>query len=824
MEVLSSRMQEPTVPLSPALTDPDMILPYQSRSRSSTPPLRNPLTPSAMSPFFANQAWEPMGQTNSIDLSATNREPLGVYTGNIIKPSRPSLPGAWQTEEDLQAASDTWTNQTPPLESPSMSVPRAASKSESASHRSARHHAQETENTTMLHQAERPVQSRYDDLMSNGDSQDLNQVDERSLGAVEEDENDPFSYAAEILANAKRRLTDMEDNLSRARRSLSVTPSTSKSSISSRRRVSPPDTIKQGSDSWTINTPKTRHSNSFVHTRVFSETSVPSPASTVLSHGTQGQENPRSSSAMESAGHRLSYIDEDDLDTPGPLGNGMWGTVNRSLSLGGRHRGALEPLREDESVLSLESPQAEQLSRETSYIDLKDPPKQLTRARSSLQMRDLHERMQELRGQLTSLKIRTDRDSMHRKSLQTLKTPSPFTVAKDWANTESYIKHPPHNTEEEAEDAPVTTSKLSRKTPSPPSGSMVRNSEHETETVNVTDNGFTKSETDDTVINPSPQPYIDDPEPTAAVTNGNPSRLSTTSDDFHDPSGDGFANGDEVDAFEVSDDGEASDPTISIREESHEDRPDAFDYEHFFLHSGMGTFSRINPDRPDSRSSYDSAETTKAVGPVIEEPAGSPERYHNSNVPKEQNGHPRRHGSHSRQNSADSISTVNTFATAIERSETPGEMDEIDWSFQPSVAQKTMKSARSDGRSSKNKNHEMQNETYLSVSYQAPQPRGRHPSPRPNGSSVFSGGQPSILPTLLASAVSKNGDRAVEVELSEDDTMLVQNVLQSLQAACGNLSRTSSEMDKYEKAVWRQRLKAAQQILEGDTDMDGCTF
>ena len=612
----------------------------------------------------------------------------------------------------------------------------------------------------------------------------------------------------------------MEDNLSRARRSLSITPSTSKSSISSRRRLSPPETVRKDSDSWTINTPRKRHSNSFLHTRVFSETSVPSPSSTLQGHGTQSQENPRSSSAMESGGPRLSYIDEDDMPTPGPLGNGMWGTVNRSISLGGRHREALEPLREDDSVLSLESSQAEQLSTETAYVDHKDPSKQLTRARSSLQMRDLHERMQELRGQLTSLKMRTDRDTMHRKSLQTLKTPSPFTVAKDWTNTVSYVRHSP---DEETEDAAMTTAKVSGQTPSPLSGSVIRNSEHEAGTENVIENGFAKSETDDTVINPSPQPYIDDPEPTTASRNQTPARLLTSSDDFHDSNGGAFAKGDEVDDYEISDDGEASEHATSIREESHEDRPDAFDYEHFFLHSGMGTFSRINPDRPDSRSSYGSAETTKAVGPVIEGPANSAERNHTSNKPK-QNGHPRRPGSHSRQNSADSISTVNTFATAIERSETPGDMDEIDWSFQPSVARTAIKSARLEGRSSRNKNDEMQNGTYLSASYQAPQPQGRHSSPRPNGSSVFSGGQPSILPTLLASAVSKSGDRAVEAELSEDDTMLVQNVLQSLQAACRNLSKTSSKVDKYEKAIWRQRLKTAQQILEGDTDVDECTF
>lgn len=524
---------------------------------------------------------------------------------------------------------------------------------------------------------------------------------------------------------------------------------------------------------------------------------------------------------MDSVGPRLSYIDEDDLDTPGALGNGMWGTVNRSISLGGRHRGLLEPLREDESVLSLESLQDEQPSKETSYFDYKDPPKQVTRARSSLQMRDLHERMQELRGQLTSLKTRTDRDNMHRKSMQTLKTPSPFTVAQDWTNTESYVKHPPASTEKEEAVAAMATPKLSKKTPSPPTSSMNRNPDREIETENVTDNSCTKSKTDGTVINPSPQPYIREPERPAALMNGDPSRLSRSSDDFHESHGGEFDDEDEVDAGAAIEDGEPSD---LMREESHEDRADAFDYEHFFLHSGMGTFSRINPERPDSQSSYGSAETTKAAPPAIEEPVGSPDRHHYSNAAQKQNGYPRRPGSHSRQNSADSISTVNTFATAIEGSESPMGMDERAWSFQPTVAHKAMKGSRSDGRSSKNKHYEMQNGTYLSLSYHPPQPQGQHPSPKSNGASVFSGGQPSVLPALLASAVSKNADRAVEVELSEDDTMLVQNVLQSLQAACRHLSRTSSEEDKHGKTVWRQRLVAAQQGLEGDTDMDGSTF
>lgn len=203
MDILSSKMQEPIVPLSPALTNPDLILPYRSRSRSSTPPARAPLT---MSPFFANQPWESIGQTDSVGLSSTYREPVAADTGILVKTFRPSLPGGWHTEEDLHSASDTWMNQTPPPKSPSTTSQEATSRSDSTSHQNARYDAQEPQDKAMPHEVERTLESRHDSLTSHAEPQDLNRNDKRSLGADEEDEKDPFSHAAEILANAKRRL------------------------------------------------------------------------------------------------------------------------------------------------------------------------------------------------------------------------------------------------------------------------------------------------------------------------------------------------------------------------------------------------------------------------------------------------------------------------------------------------------------------------------------------------------------------------------------------------------------------------------------------
>ncbi|GFP52351.1 hypothetical protein TASIC1_0001050300 [Trichoderma asperellum] len=93
---------------------------------------------------------------------------------------------------------------------------------------------------------------------------------------------------------------------------------------------------------------------------------------------------------------------------------------------------------------------------------------------------------------------------------------------------------------------------------------------------------------------------------------------------------------------EAARDGYASEGEESLYHESfqqpisHEDREDAFDYEHFFLHSAMSTMTDQRL-RSESVSSADSVETTR--GPIV---------------------------SHRRSSSADTTASVDTFATATE--------------------------------------------------------------------------------------------------------------------------------------------------------------
>ena len=511
---------------------------------------------------------------------------------------------------------------------------------------------------------------------------------------------------------------------------------------------------------------------------------------------------------MGSIRYGISNIEGDELYSPIPLADGKWSTITRSISLGGR--GLLEPLQEDDYISSIDSTPALQddhSSKEAPYFESREKPNQISRARSSLQMRDLHERMQELRGQLTSLKLRTDRDSLHRRSLQTLKTPSPFTVARDWANTESYSNHPADSTANGSRGAtpkPV----FPKKDPSQPTTPVGQDKEPPAEarcgvgTISVQpaiSQIFGKPSGDHIGVNSA--------VPARSIYEI-ASQMSPVSDEFHDSDGGEF---------------ESNEPVIPVMEKSHEDRPDAFDYKNFFVHSGMGTFSRINPERRNSQSSFGSADTTKPTTSMIEAPRSIPMASGDRDIVANENHKPRRGNSHSRQNSADSISTVNTFATCTEGGESPNRADLDDLSYKSNGSQQAVRNHRSNGRTSKNKDYATQKGSYLSTSYQPLPSQDQYNPNLRNGVSTASRGQ-TALSALVVGVVSNHAVDDRPVELGKDDTILMQHILQRLQSACEKLSTTDGKTESLESSLWRQRLTAAQHVLDGDRDVDGVIY
>ncbi|KAH6682120.1 hypothetical protein F5X68DRAFT_233835 [Plectosphaerella plurivora] len=420
------------------------------------------------------------------------------------------------------------------------------------------------------------------------------------LGLNNDNRNSTVSLsqkAEEILANAKKRLTTMEGNLSRARGSLH-SHSPSNSSIGS--ATPSPPLPKQESSA-------TSPSSAPGHARMWSDfsgghdSSVPQP------------QTKRAASALGAAGgYRQPLSGSQSMgDLAGPYSRGK--LTHHPTDTG------LEPLTEDDYAGS-------HLKRDSARLDSFLSPTfgtHLDRPASAAQVRDLKDQMQGLKGKISSLREQAKADSMRRRSMQSLRTPSPFTNAQvdQWYAAEK--KPPvaanvpkgrnPWNGELESVDgealAKLERDAVARDVIEDDEESVV--SEYEAAQEAIRDEEQANSD-----VTPEDAEIIDD---------------MRTEDGFQDDDDYRSESGDSVyhDTHQT--------PL------SHEDREDAFDYEHFFLHSALGSFSRRRGS-VDTYTSDGSVETTR--GPM--------------QVDSDASGSLRRRGS------GDTMTTVDSFATATE--------------------------------------------------------------------------------------------------------------------------------------------------------------
>ena len=179
------------------------------------------------------------------------------------------------------------------------------------------------------------------------------------------------------------------------------------------------------------------------HSRVFSETSVPSSMQTRRPKD-QEQRNGADIGDHSSANAQHWF----------------WNGLNRSTSVASKHNRSLPPLDEDASTPQqfeneTKSKEEGAKNRETlqearrhvevqqAAVDFEreNPPVNgLTRSRSTAQIRDIRDQMQDLKGKISTLKRRARQDSLYRRSLSNLRTPSPFTAAEmsdSWYNSTS---------------------------------------------------------------------------------------------------------------------------------------------------------------------------------------------------------------------------------------------------------------------------------------------------------------------------------------------------------------------------------------------------
>lgn len=136
---------------------------------------------------------------------------------------------------------------------------------------------------------------------------------------------------------------------------------------------------------------------------------------------------------------------------------------------------------------------------------------------------------------------------------------------------------------------------------------------------------------------------------------------SEFSDEDEEDESDKFS--DEVPLPNLLDDGEDSPDETTAIAGAHEDREDAFDYEHFILHSAMGRYRRKGISRSPSTSSVDSSATAQGDGATGAPP--NPQSSRQDNATWDQFQQPNE--------SVRSLETTQSFATAAERGDTASE-------------------------------------------------------------------------------------------------------------------------------------------------------
>jgi hypothetical protein len=447
--------------------------------------------------------------------------------------------------------------------------------------------------------------------------------------------------AEQILANAKRRLTvgspdvlfaykfaqltllqAMEGNLNRARSSLGYSDGSTPSPQLGR----PGSALRESAGT----------SQPTSHSRIKSEDGIRD----ISNRPTLFPQ--RSASALGAAGgyrQPTSRFRRDDAGSR--TGHSAYGNHHHPLD------STLEPLSEDDARDSASNTDSRRSSAQ--YFNLLSPTfgtfsdRGLTRSASVAQMRDIQDQMQGLRGKISTLKEQARADSLKRRSLQSLRTPSPFTHARfDQGLMEPREIRTSVHSQDGMPTSPYVVEEDGREGGGHAAHEVAVGDGHGATEVEHNSSG---SERHRSVSSPrdratptqshaaaenNPEDVVEDGADDLRTENGDVSDEEYGTDQFDDAQSD-------MREWE-SESGESTYHDSQQHQMSHEDREDAFDYEHFFLHSALGSISRRGQrDSSESEFSDDSVETTR--GPTSRS---------------------------SRRRSIDTLASDDTFATATE--------------------------------------------------------------------------------------------------------------------------------------------------------------
>ncbi|KAJ5160357.1 uncharacterized protein N7482_007361 [Penicillium canariense] len=623
------------------------------------------------------------------------------------------------------------------------------------------------------------------------------------------------SEAERILENAKKRLTLMEGNLNRARSSVRLTPSPSPSAsgATSPMGLHPGGLYRSISKADRKGSTLRRQSllpqeaSTKRHSRVHSDTNFP-PESSL---STDTKRPSRSVSAMGSSSMSSFHNDERSFQYD-PTRSYLTHRASISsmrpphLDQAQSPQPAQSPglldspviqspvLRDDSSTSSprglgfSEEDESRSNSNGGDFSPVYSSYGPPSRAQSQLQVRDLQYQMKGLHIKISSLKVRTQEDNLRRRSLQSLRTPSPLTAADPWYQNGLEVR-----------DGRSSRGSSARRDGSSEYARETQSRQYYTETAPKHQTGpFNPEQSDDSPMEQSPNLAQGTDRTWQGHGHGGYNGRQSASVSLYEDAeeGDYFDDGD-IDREAL--DEILREPLDADLATPHEEREDAFDYEHFILHSALGNFSQQMRRR--SVSSRGSAETTRPTQPVR----------------------------HSRANSAVSVSSDATFATATEGEPMPDDADDIlywDRRFNHELRHRhhsqhagpatgtdrseTPRGARDDGNATP-------------VGFQESPSRNMDMTGR---SSTAGSATPTSLVSSLVSTVraasSPHPGSATPTSggINHDDTQMLEQLFHSLGNVCMELQALTTSPDPDVKAarVLRRRLDAARRVLDGELD------
>ncbi|CEN62218.1 hypothetical protein ASPCAL08856 [Aspergillus calidoustus] len=582
------------------------------------------------------------------------------------------------------------------------------------------------------------------------------------------------SEAERILENAKKRLSLMEGNLTRARSSMRAsTPSSPSPAPSASAGLGQPvgglyQSIHRVADRRSSLRPRQTQDNSNRHSRVYSETSIPS------NQPNHEANQSRSVSAMGSSTSSTFYTDDRSFHY---APNRAYLTHRASVSSMQQVSANGLPTRNDRS--SSDSPRTSEFEEEIkiSNIDdfnsaypVLDPP---SRSQSQLQVRDLQDQMKGLHIKISTLKVKAQEDNLRRRSLQSLRTPSPLTAANHW------YANPLDPTERRSHLHP-SAGYQHVESPRSSQGSGSNNTDS-TLLVPETVHSEGRVSSDGAILPPFELTDHEDGHSTSEslyedAEEGDQGEIDRKAleEILREPLDDDLADS-PLEAF----------PSVPHHDDTpHEEREDAFDYEHFILHSALGNYTQARLHR-QSDASDTSVETTR---PIRE----------------------RRSTRHSRSSSTNSISTVATFATAAEGRDDIESVLYWDRKFNDELNHSYAEDTESNSETSLRTPRKSRVEDLAS----------QRPDSAATGSATPTSLASSLVSTVRAAASPYPNAPNGNLGINEDDTRLLEQLFKSLGDVCMELQEltTSPDYDEKQAKLLRRRLEAARRVLDGELD------